>query len=315
MNKIINKKIRHPEKVNLPDNPIKRKPHWIRVKAPLSNEYNKTKNLIKDLKLNTVCEEASCPNIGECWEKGHVTIMILGDVCTRACSFCNVATGKPVPVDLLEPEKVSIAIKQLQLQHVVITSVDRDDLIDGGASHFKNVVSKIKEYSPNTTIEILTPDFLKKTGAIEIIASINTDVFNHNLETVSRLYRKVRPGADYSNSLSLLKKVKQINPYIFTKSGIMLGLGESKDEVIELMQDLRKSDVDFMTIGQYLQPTTKHIAVDRFVTPDEFYSYKNIGKELGFSMISSSPLTRSSYLASDDFKILQKLRNSSLKLN
>ena len=315
MNKIINKKIRHPEKVNLPDNPIKRKPHWIRVKAPLSNEYNKTKNLIKDLKLNTVCEEASCPNIGECWEKGHVTIMILGDVCTRACSFCNVATGKPVPVDLLEPEKVSIAIKQLQLQHVVITSVDRDDLIDGGASHFKNVVSKIKEYSPNTTIEILTPDFLKKTGAIEIIASINTDVFNHNLETVSRLYRKVRPGANYSNSLSLLKKVKQINPYIFTKSGIMLGLGESKDEVIELMQDLRKSDVDFMTIGQYLQPTTKHIAVDRFVTPDEFYSYKNIGKELGFSMISSSPLTRSSYLASDDFKILQKLRNSSLKLN
>ncbi len=206
MNKIINKKIRHPEKVNLPDNPIKRKPHWIRVKAPLSKEYIKTKNLIKNLKLNTVCEEASCPNIGECWEKGHVTIMILGDVCTRACSFCNVATGKPMPVDPLEPEKVSIAIKELQLQHVVITSVDRDDLFDGGASHFKSVVSKIKEHSPNTTIEILTPDFLKKIDAVEIIASINSDVFNHNLETVSRLYRKVRPGANYNNSLDLLKQ-------------------------------------------------------------------------------------------------------------
>ncbi len=305
--------IRHPEKVNLPDNPIKRKPDWIRVKAPTSIEYLKTKKIMRDLSLNTVCEEASCPNIGECWKKGHATFMILGEVCTRACAFCNVATGKPNAVDKFEPFNVASAVKRLNLNHVVITSVDRDDLYDGGASHFCEVIKEIRLHSPTSTIEILTPDFLRKKNVITKIINAKPDVFNHNLETVSRLYKKVRPGASYNHSLDLLKKAKEINKNIFTKSGIMVGLGETNDEVIGVLRDMRSHLVDFVTIGQYLQPTIKHIGVDRFVSPSQFSAFKEIAYELGFLMVSSSPMTRSSFFAGDDFINLK--RNKLTQIN
>ena len=305
--------LRHPEKAHRPDNPIQRKPDWIRVKAPTSKTYHETRNLMRDLNLRTVCEEAACPNIGECWSQKHATFMILGSVCTRACSFCNVATGRPDKLDPHEPDNVGIAVAKLGLHHVVVTSVDRDDLDDGGAEHFAQTIRKIRMMSPATTIEILTPDFLRKDGAIDIIVNNKPDVFNHNLETVPRLYPSVRPGARYFASLQLLADVKRKDPTLFTKSGIMVGLGESKEEVMQVMDDLRAADVDFLTIGQYLQPTPKHIAVDRFVTPDEFESYAQIARGKGFLMVSSSPLTRSSYHAGDDFIKLQQARNEKFK--
>ena len=307
MNNIIHKKlIRHPEKVNLPDNPIKRKPKWIRVKAPVSKENLDTKNLMRNLNLNTVCEEASCPNIGNCWEKGHATFMILGDICTRGCSFCNVATGKPNSVDKFEPFNVASAVKKLSLNHVVITSVDRDDLDDGGANHFCEVIKEIRIQSPKSTIEVLTPDFLRKKNALDLIIKAKPDVFNHNLETVPRLYKKVRPGASYTHSLELLKESKKLNKEIFTKSGIMVGLGETNVEVIDVLKDMRTHLVDFVTIGQYLQPTVKHIGVDRFVTPNDFSKFEKIAYDLGFLMVSSSPMTRSSFFAGEDFIKLKK---------
>jgi lipoic acid synthetase len=301
-------KPRHPEKINRPDNVSPKKPDWIRVKAPVSAEYNETRDLMRSLKLNTVCEEASCPNIGECWKQKHATFMILGSVCTRACAFCNVATGKPDQLDPHEPDNLAEAVGKLGLHHVVITSVDRDDLPDGGAAHFARVITRLRETSPNCTIEILTPDFMKKTGAIETVAAARPDVFNHNLETVPRLYPGIRPGARYFTSLSLLQRVKEIDPGIFTKSGLMVGLGETRDEVAQVMDDMRAADVDFITIGQYLQPTPKHAAVDRFVTPDEFESYATLARAKGFLMVSASPLTRSSHHAGDDFKKLQAAR-------
>jgi lipoic acid synthetase len=303
---------RHPEKVNRPDNPIQRKPDWIRVKAPNSPEYFETRDLMRGLKLHTVCEEAACPNIGECWKKKHATFMIMGAVCTRACAFCNVATGKPGRLDEKEPEKVAEAIGKLGLSHVVITSVDRDDLADGGADHFAQVIAAVRQSSPNTTIEILTPDFMKKDGAVDHVAKAKPDVFNHNLETVPRLYPSIRPGARYFTSLALLNRVKEVDPSLFTKSGLMVGLGETREEVGQVMDDLRAADVDFLTIGQYLQPTPKHAAVDRFVTPDEFESYAALARGKGFLMVSSSALTRSSYHAGDDF---QKLRAARLAKN
>tara|TARA_B100000686_G_C16789684_1_gene977781 strand:- start:617 stop:1555 length:939 start_codon:yes stop_codon:yes gene_type:complete len=308
-------KYRHPEKRNNNNTSIKSKPKWIRVKAPLSQKYFNTKKIIKKHKLVTVCEEAACPNIGECWEKRHATFMIMGDTCTRACAFCNVITGKPKALDKNEHIKVAKAIEDLNLDHVVITSVDRDDLSDGGANHIAKVVQTIRNRCKKTTIEILTPDFLKKDGAAEIVISSYPDVFNHNLETVPRLYPSIRPGARYFISLNLLYKVKQINPKIFTKSGIMVGLGEKDDEVIQVMDDLRSANVDFLTIGQYLQPTLKHAEIDRFVTPDQFNHYKNIAYSKGFLMVASSPLTRSSYHASDDFKQLKIKRISMIKSN
>jgi lipoic acid synthetase len=286
-------KVRHPEKAHRPDNPVQRKPDWIRVKAPVSPEYAETRRLMRGLKLNTVCEEAACPNIGECWKKKHATFMILGAVCTRACAFCNVATGRPDQLDPHEPDNVAEAVGQLKLEHVVITSVDRDDLEDGGADHFARTIRRIRETSPDTTIEILTPDFMKKKGAVEHVAQARPDVFNHNLETVPRLYPTIRPGARYFTSLNLLSRVKEVDPTIFTKSGIMVGL-------------------DFLTIGQYLQPTPKHAAVDRFVTPDEFASYANVARGKGFLMVSSSPLTRSSYHAGADFQRLRAAREAKL---
>ena len=303
---------RHPEKRNKPDNPIKRKPDWIRVKAPTSKTYHETQKLMRDNNLTTVCEEASCPNIGECWAKKHATFMILGSICTRACAFCNVATGKPNAVDQFEPYRVADAVLKLNLDHVVVTSVDRDDLNDGGAQQFADVIIAIREKSPTTTIEILTPDFKDKDGALEIIVAAKPDVFNHNLETVPRLYPTIRPGARYFTSLTLLSRVKQLDPSIFTKSGLMVGLGETKIEIQQMMDDYRVADVDFLTIGQYLQPTVKHVAVDRFVTPDEFDGYAKMARAKGFLMVSSSPLTRSSYLAGDDFKILRKAREIQL---
>ncbi len=299
-------RVRHPEKVKLPDNPIKRKPSWIRVKAPNSKEYQNTKELMRKLNLNTVCEEASCPNIGECWSKKHATVMILGDVCTRGCSFCNVATGKPSSIDPFEPFNVASAVKKLSLNHVVITSVDRDDLADGGAEHFSNVINEIKKASPGITIEVLTPDFLRKDGALEKVIVAKPDVFNHNLETVPRLYKKVRPGASYSHSLELLRSAKSLDSKIYTKSGIMVGLGENNREVEGVLKDMRSYGVDFVTIGQYLQPTVKHIAIDRFVEPKDFYQFERIAYDLGFLMVSSSPMTRSSFFAGDDFA---KLKN------
>tara|TARA_B100001123_G_C15221635_1_gene991480 strand:- start:304 stop:1242 length:939 start_codon:yes stop_codon:yes gene_type:complete len=301
-------KYRHPEKRNNPISKYTKKPKWIRVKAPNGHKYFETSRIIKKHNLVTVCEEAACPNIGECWQKNHATFMIMGDTCTRACSFCNVITGKPKKLNINEPFKVASAINELKLDHVVITSVDRDDLIDGGANHFAEVVKKIRELCKNTTIEILTPDFLRKIGAIEIIASSYPDVFNHNLETVPRLYPSIRPGARYFASLNLLSKVKEFNPNIFTKSGIMVGLGEAKEEITQVMDDLRTADVDFLTIGQYLQPTLKHAKIDRFVSPEEFKQYKKIAYSKGFLMVSSSPLTRSSYHASEDFYLLKKER-------
>lgn len=289
-----------------------KRPDWIRVKAPISQGYLGTKKLISDLKLNTVCEEAACPNIGECWEKKHATVMILGSVCTRACAFCNVKTGRPDLLDPHEPERLAIGVGKLGLEHVVITSVDRDDLPDGGAEHFANCIKAIRKTSPNTTIEILTPDFLKKDGALEIVVAAKPDVFNHNIETVPSLYKKIRPGARYFHSLNLLHNVKKLDPTIFTKSGIMVGLGETNEEVVQVMDDFRAADVDFMTIGQYLQPTKKHAVVDRYVTPDEFKYLERVARTKGFLMVSASPLTRSSYHAGDDFRKMQQARNEQI---
>lgn len=305
-------KVRHPEKAHRPDNPIQRKPSWIRVKAPVSKEYHQTRALMRSLDLVTVCEEAACPNIGECWSKGHATVMILGSVCTRACAFCNVSTGRPDQVDPHEPEHIAEMVTRVGLNHIVITSVDRDDLEDGGARHFANVINAVREASPDTTIEILTPDFKGKKGALEIVVEARPDVFNHNLETAPRLYPSIRPGARYFTSLNLLNRVKEIDPSIFTKSGIMVGLGEGREEVHQVMDDLRSADVDFMTIGQYLQPTPKHAKVDRFVTPEEFGGYEKVGRGKGFLMISATPLTRSSYHADSDFAKLRAARDARL---
>ncbi|MEM6338727.1 MAG: lipoyl synthase [Pseudomonadota bacterium] len=292
-----------------------KRPDWIRVKAPISKGYQGTKKLIDDLKLNTVCEEAACPNIGECWEKKHATVMILGSVCTRACAFCNVKTGLPDLLDPHEPERLAVGVGKLGLEHVVITSVDRDDLPDGGAEHFANCIKAIRDTAPNTTIEILTPDFLKKDGALEIVVEAKPDVFNHNIETVPSLYKTIRPGARYFHSLNLLHNVKKLDPTIFTKSGIMVGLGETNEEVVQVMDDFRAADVDFMTIGQYLQPTKKHAVVDRYVTPEEFKYLERVARTKGFLMVSSSPLTRSSYHAGDDFRKMQQARNKQLSNN
>ncbi len=292
--------------------PYQRKPSWIRVKAPTSKEYGETRKMMRDLKLHTVCEEAACPNIGECWQKKHATIMILGDTCTRACAFCNVKTGRPMAVDPLEPLHTAEACASMGLNHIVITSVDRDDLPDGGAMQFVKVIKEIRKTSPGTTIEILTPDFRNKPGAIEMVAEAQPDVFNHNLETVPRNYPKIRPGARYYHSLRLLETVKKVNPSIFTKSGIMVGLGEDRMEVSQVMDDMRMADIDFMTIGQYLQPTPRHAKLDRFVTPDEFKAYERMAKGKGFLLVSATPLTRSSYHAGDDFQKLQAARNARL---
>ncbi len=285
-----------------------RKPEWIRVKAPTSLEYQATRDVMRGLNLTTVCEEAACPNIGECWSKRHATFMIMGDVCTRACAFCNVATGKPGLLDKDEPRRVALAIAKLGLEHVVVTSVDRDDLDDGGAVHFAETIAAIRAESPQTTIEVLTPDFKNKPDAVDIILGNSPDVYNHNLETVPRLYAAIRPGARYFTSLQLLARVKERDPSMFTKSGIMVGLGETREEVLQVMDDLRAADVDFLTIGQYLQPTIKHAAVDRFVTPDEFASYATAARARGFLMVLASPLTRSSYHAGDDFRRLRQTR-------
>lgn len=290
-----------------------RKPDWIRVKAPQSPAFRETYQLARDLKLNTVCEEAACPNIGECWAKKHATFMILGSVCTRACAFCNIKTGMPDKLDPHEPDNLAHAIKTLGLTHAVITSVDRDDLPDGGADHFVRCIGRIREEAPNTTIEILTPDFMRKEGAVEKVVAARPDVYNHNLETVPSLYPKIRPGARYFHSLNLLHKVKQLDPTIFTKSGIMVGLGEEKHEVLQLMDDMRSAGVDFMTIGQYLQPTPRHAPIARYVTPDEFTYYGRMAKAKGFLLVSSSPLTRSSYHADSDFAALKQARLNSIK--
>lgn len=305
-------KARHPEKANRPDNPIQRKPEWIRVKAPGSPVYKETQGIVKENGLFTVCEEAGCPNIGECWSKKHATMMIMGDTCTRACAFCNVKTGMPAPLDPNEPENVALAVEKLGLHHVVITSVDRDDLQDGGAEHFAQVIRAIRARSPKTTIEVLTPDFLRKEGALEVVVAAKPDVFNHNLETVPSNYLTVRPGARYFHSIRLLQRVKELDPTIFTKSGIMVGLGEERNEVLQLMDDLRSADVDFLTIGQYLQPTSKHHAIIRFVPPDEFKSYETVAYTKGFLMVSSSPLTRSSHHAGEDFEQLRANRAKKL---
>ncbi|WP_137153671.1 lipoyl synthase [Rhizobium sp. FKL33] len=302
------KRVRHPEKAHRPDTEVMRKPEWIRVKAPVSKGYQETRELVREHKLVTVCEEAGCPNIGECWDKKHATFMIMGEICTRACAFCNVSTGRPLPLDLEEPANVAKAVKKMGLSHVVITSVDRDDLADGGAEHFEKVIFAIREASPDTTIEILTPDFLKKPGALERVVAAKPDVFNHNLETVPGNYLTVRPGARYFHSIRLLQRVKELDPTMFTKSGIMVGLGEERNEVLQLMDDLRTADVDFLTIGQYLQPTRKHHQVMAFVTPDEFKSYETVAYAKGFLMVSSSPLTRSSHHAGDDFARLKAAR-------
>ncbi len=302
------RQVRHPEKQARVDAPILRKPDWIRVRAPGSPVYRETQDIVRSNKLVTVCEEAGCPNIGECWSKKHATFMILGDTCTRACAFCNVRTGMPGPVDADEPRRVAEAVAKLGLHHVVITSVDRDDLRDGGAQHFADVIRAIREASPGTTIEILTPDFLRKDGALEIVVEARPDVFNHNLECVPSLYLTVRPGARYFHSIRLLQRVKELDPAMFTKSGIMVGLGEERNEVLQLMDDLRVADIDFLTIGQYLQPTKKHHAISRFVTPDEFKAYETIAYAKGFLMVSSSPLTRSSHHAGDDFERLRAAR-------
>ncbi len=301
-------KIRHPEKIGLNDQPSPRKPDWLRVKAPNSPAYHETRQMMRDLRLNTVCEEAACPNIGECWKQKHATFMILGSVCTRACAFCNVATGKPDQLDPHEPQKIAQAIKRLKLSHAVITSVDRDDLDDGGAAHFASVIKSIRTESPETTIEVLTPDFLRKEGAIEQVIAAKPDVYNHNLETVPRLYPTIRPGARYFHSLQLLASVKKVDPSIFTKSGLMVGLGEERSEILQVMDDLRIANVDFLTIGQYMQPTLKHAAVARFITPEEFKSYELAAYGKGFLLVSASPLTRSSYHADQDFLKLRRAR-------
>jgi lipoic acid synthetase len=301
-------RIRHPEKAHRPDTEVLRKPDWIRVRAPGSPVYRETQQIVRENNLVTVCEEAGCPNIGECWSKKHATMMIMGEICTRACAFCNVATGIPTPLDPKEPENVANAVEKLGLHHVVITSVDRDDLPDGGAEHFAQVIRAIRARMPKTTIEILTPDFLRKEGALEVVVAAKPDVFNHNLETVPSKYLKVRPGARYFHSIRLLQRVKELDPTMFTKSGIMVGLGEERNEVLQLMDDLRSADVDFMTIGQYLQPTKKHHPVMEFVTPEAFKSYATVAKTKGFLLVSSSPLTRSSHHAGEDFAALRAAR-------
>ena len=301
-------KIRHPEKVKKPVNPIKKKPNWIKSKLSNTKEFFLTKTVVNQNNLVTVCEEASCPNISECWSKRHATFMIMGDICTRACAFCNVKTGKPKNLDSLEPLKISNAVHKLNLKHVVITSVDRDDLFDGGSNHFFEVINAIRKKNPNTSIEVLTPDFLRKGDAYKKVLESDPDVFNHNIETVPRLYVKVRPGARYFGSLDLLKKVKKINKKVFTKSGLMVGLGEEKDEIIQVMDDLRFADVDFLTIGQYLQPSVKHHPLQKYYHPDEFKDLEMIAKSKGFLLVSSSPLTRSSYHADEDFSQLKKNR-------
>ena len=300
--------IRHPEKINKPINPIKKKPEWIRSKLTNSKEFFFTKTVINQNNLVTVCQEANCPNIAECWSKRHATFMIMGDTCTRACAFCDVKTGKPKKLDPLEPFKISSAVKKLNLKHAVITSVDRDDLDDGGADHFYNVILETKKNNPKTTIEVLTPDFLRKGESYKKIIEGRPDVFNHNIETVPGLYRKVRPGSRYFSSVELLKKVKKIDKNIFTKSGLMVGLGESKDEVLQVMDDLRSAEVDFLTIGQYLQPSVKHHPLNRYYHPDEFKELETVAKSKGFLLVSSSPLTRSSYHADEDFAKLQIIR-------
>ena len=305
-------KQRHPEKAHKADNKQPQKPSWIRVKAPVSEGYKKTRDLMRENKLVTVCEEAGCPNVGECWSQGHATMMIMGEVCTRACSFCNIATGKPAEeLDIFEPGRVAHAVAKLGLQHVVITSVDRDDIEDGGAEHFAQTIRAIRQRSPETTIEILTPDFLRcEPSILEVVVKARPDVFNHNLETVPGLYPEVRPGARYFHSLRLLQRVKELDPRMFTKSGIMVGLGEDRQSVLQVMDDMRAAEIDFLTIGQYLQPTPKHHAVDRFVHPDEFSTYERVAYGKGFLMVSATPLTRSSYHAGDDFA---QLKNARLK--
>ena len=306
---------RHPEKAHRPDNAQPKKPSWIRVKAPTSDGYKKTAAIMRDHKLATVCEEAACPNAGECWSQGHATMMIMGEICTRGCTFCNVATGKPNALDVFEPGRVADAVQKLGLNHVVITSVDRDDLDDGGAEHFAQTIRAVRHRSPETTIEVLTPDFLKcGPEALEIVVEAKPDVFNHNLETVPGLYHEVRPGARYFHSLRLLQRVKELDPSMFTKSGIMVGLGEERQQVLQVMDDMRSADVDFLTIGQYLQPTPKHHRVDAFVTPEEFGSYEKSAYGKGFLMVSATPLTRSSYHAGDDFARLRDARNKKLGL-
>ncbi len=302
---------RHPEKVKNPINPIKKKPDWIRSKLSNSKEFFLTKTIVNKNNLVTVCQEANCPNITECWSKRHATFMIMGDTCTRACAFCDVKTGKPGKLDELEPIKISQAVKKLDLKHVVITSVDRDDLDDGGSNHFYEVINQTRKTNPNTTIEVLTPDFLRKGDAYKKVLDANPDVFNHNIETVPSLYLKVRPGSRYFASLELLKNAKKINKKVFTKSGIMVGLGETRDEILQVMDDLKSADVDFLTIGQYLQPSVKHFPLDRYYTPDEFKELGNIAKTKGFLLVSSSPLTRSSYHADEDFAKLQQNRINS----
>jgi lipoic acid synthetase len=302
--------LRHPEKQARPDSPILKKPDWLRVRAPGSAGYNATREIVKSHGLTTVCEEAACPNIGECWSVSHATMMIMGDTCTRACAFCNVKTGLPEALDPTEPARVADAVAKMGLKHVVITSVDRDDLTDGGAQHFADVVRAIRQAAPQTTIEILTPDFLRKDGAAETVIDAKPDVFNHNLETVPRLYLKIRPGARYYHSLRLLERVKERDPEQFTKSGVMVGLGETKEEVMQVMDDMRSAGVDFITIGQYLQPTRKHAPIDRFVEPSEFQALEAIARAKGFLMVSSSPLTRSSHHAGEDFARLQAARRA-----
>lgn len=303
---------RHPEKAHKPDNPIRRKPAWIRVKAPVGKGYKATRDIVRGEKLVTVCEEAACPNIGECWEKKHATMMIMGEICTRACAFCNITTGKPDGLDAFEPARVAKAVEKLGLRHVVITSVDRDDLDDGGGEHFARTIQAIRRKTPETTIEILTPDFLRKEGALEIVVEARPDVFNHNLETVPGLYPSIRPGARYFHSLRLLERVKQIDPTIFTKSGLMVGLGETREQVHQVMDDMRVADVDFLTIGQYLQPTPKHHAIHEFITPDDFRAYAAAARAKGFPLVSAAPLTRSSYHADEDFAALRAAREAKL---
>ena len=300
--------VRHPEKIFRVSNPIPKKPSWIRVKAPTSKIFKSTNKILKNKKIVTVCEEAACPNISECWQKKHATFMILGDICTRACAFCNIKTGKPGFVGKEEPNKISEAVSELGLEHVVVTSVDRDDLEDGGAEHFTLVISSIKKLNPSCTVEILTPDFHKKPKALDILSNELPDVFNHNLETVPRLYLSIRPGSRYFVSLKLLADIKRLNPKVFTKSGLMVGLGETKDEIYQVMDDLRAADVDFITIGQYLPPTPKHAKLEKFITPKEFDEYKQMAVAKGFLMVASSPLTRSSYHASEDFRVMQQNR-------
>ncbi len=302
--------LRHPEKAGRPDTPLVPKPAWIRVKAGGSPQYAETLNVVREHGLHTVCQEAACPNIGECWSKRHATMMIMGDTCTRACSFCNVRTGKPGPLDVGETERVAQAVAKLALDHVVITSVDRDDLDDGGAAHFAQVITAVRRSTPGTTIEVLTPDFLRKPGALEVVVAARPDVFNHNLETVPGLYPAIRPGARYFHSLRLLQQVKEIDRTMFTKSGIMVGLGETREQVLQVMDDMRSANIDFITIGQYMQPTRKHAAIDRYVTPEEFAAYEKAARAKGFLQVAASPLTRSSYHAGDDFARLREARRA-----